>query len=102
MSGQELQGADRRSHPRIPARIEIRFRHSEQAARTLRAYSLNFSVGGLCVLTRKHYPIGAELQLALKVDGESYALQGKVAWVREGAVGIRFENVSALDRKRLT
>jgi hypothetical protein len=39
--------------------------------------------------------------LALQIDGDAYALQGVVAWVRKGAVGIRFENISPGDRRRL-
>jgi uncharacterized protein (TIGR02266 family) len=93
--------SERRSYPRVPARIEIHFAHPEDAARTLRAYSVNFSAGGLCVLTQRPYPIGTSLQLALQIDGDAYALQGVVAWVRKGAVGIRFENISPGDRRRL-
>jgi uncharacterized protein (TIGR02266 family) len=93
--------SERRSYPRVPARIEIHFAHPEDAARTLRAYSVNVSAGGLCVLTKRPYAVGTSLQLALQIDGEAYALQGMVAWVRKGAVGIRFENVSPGDRRRL-
>jgi uncharacterized protein (TIGR02266 family) len=92
---------ERRSYPRVPARIEIHFAHPEDAARTLRAYSVNLSAGGLCVLTKRPYALGTALQLALQIDGEAYALQGVVAWVRKGAIGIRFENVSPGDRQRL-
>jgi uncharacterized protein (TIGR02266 family) len=103
MSTEGAQGRqERRSYPRIPARIEIHFAHPEDAARTLRAYSLNFSAGGLCVRTKRPYVVGARLQLALQVDGDAYALEGVVAWVRGGAIGVRFENVTPGDHRRLT
>lgn len=94
-------GTDRRAYERIPARIEVHFRERQDAARSLRAYSANFSAGGLCILTRRRYEVGARLALQLEVDGQGYTLSGAVAWVRGGAVGIRFENVSNEDRNRL-
>jgi uncharacterized protein (TIGR02266 family) len=93
--------ADRRVDERIPARVEVRFGEPGQAARALRAFSVNFSSGGLCLRTTRRYEVGASLHLDLDVAGESWALTGVVAWVRDGAVGIRFENVNNEDRARL-
>lgn len=92
---------DRRREERVPARVEVRFKGASDAARALKAYSLNFSVGGLCLRTSRRYELGATLKLSLDVGGESYELAGAVAWVRDGAVGVRFENVSEADRQRL-
>lgn len=93
--------AERRHEERIPARVEVRFQEATQAARALRAYSLNFSAGGLCLRTSRRYEVGATLKLSMLVEGEQFDLSGAVAWVRDGAVGLRFEDVSPQDRKRL-
>jgi uncharacterized protein (TIGR02266 family) len=93
---------DRRNDERVIARVDVRFQESSQAVRAFRAYSLNFSVGGLCLKTRRRYEVGSELQLALTVEGEEFSLTGVVAWERGGAIGVRFENVDSADRKRLS
>lgn len=92
---------DRRQQERVPGRVEVRFTDGTQAARALKAYSMNMSVGGLCLRTRRRYEVGARLSLSLGVGASSWQLQGSVAWVRDGAVGVRFENVSEEDRRRL-
>lgn len=94
-------GTERRTQERVPARVEVRFTEANQAARALRAFSVNVSSGGLCLRTQRRYEIGATLQLTLNVAGEAYALAGVVAWVREGAVGVRFVNLSPDDRTRI-
>lgn len=93
--------ADRRSEQRIPARIEVRFREPAQAARALRAYSLNFSVGGLCLKTQKQYAIGQRLLLDVQVEARQLSVVAEVAWVRGGAIGVRFSELSPSDRAAL-
>jgi uncharacterized protein (TIGR02266 family) len=93
---------DRREFARVPARVEVRLK-AEQAARALRAYSLNFSVGGICLKTQKDYQVGDQLQLSMTIEGRDFELRGVVAWVRPGvAVGVRFDELSQSDRERLT
>ncbi len=94
-------GADRRSTERVVARIDVRFREPSQAARALKAYSLNLSVGGLCLKTRKSYQVGSVLQLSMTVERYEYQLKGRVAWELDGAIGVRFEDVNPKDRARL-
>src|SRR4051812_29282631 len=55
------EGEDRRQFERVAAHIEVRFGRADEAARALRAYSLNFSVGGLCLKTQRPYEIGDRL-----------------------------------------
>lgn len=100
-SADDPSGADRREFERVPARIDVRFGHASDAARALRAYSLNLSVGGLCLRTQKRYELGELLQLDLDAQSESFSLRGVVAWVRDGTIGVRFEEVSEPDRVRL-
>jgi uncharacterized protein (TIGR02266 family) len=81
----------------------VHFTHATEAAKALRAYSLNLSSGGLCLRTRRTYDVGAPVQMEMRVDTESFRLNGVVAWVRDDAeaVGVRFTNVSEEDRARL-
>jgi len=95
--------SERRRESRVPARVEVRFADAEHAARVLHAYSLNFSLGGLCLRTRRAYAVGRPLSLSVLVGAERLSLQAVVAWVRpaEGAVGLRFVEVSEAMRVRL-
>jgi uncharacterized protein (TIGR02266 family) len=97
----DTNSADRRRDVRVAARIEVRFSERAEAARALRAYSLNFSAGGLCLKTQREYDVGAQLHLAIAVKGEEFDLKCVVAWVRNGAIGVRFDGVSPADRARL-
>lgn len=95
-------GDDRRQFERYSARIEVRFSHPTDAARAFHAYSLNFSVGGLCIKTQRPYVIGDALRLELVVEaGEPIHVDAEVAWMRAGAVGVRFVNVPGDVRERL-
>lgn len=89
---------DRRTAERIPARVEVRFQERVTAAKAFRAFSLNFSSGGLCLRTDKAYEIGSPLQLFVGIGGEDHELFGVVAWVRDGAIGVRFETRHDADR----
>lgn len=93
--------SERRRERRVPAQIEVRFHASAEAARAFRAYSLNFSVGGLCLKTSRRYEIGESLQVKMTVEGETFELPSVVAWVHKGAIGIRFDTPSEEDQARL-
>ncbi|HYV43450.1 MAG TPA: TIGR02266 family protein [Myxococcaceae bacterium] len=96
------QGEDRRQHERVTAHIEVRFGRADEAARALRAYSLNFSVGGLCLKTQRPYELGERLSLSMTIEGREVECLGVVAWVRSGvAIGVRFEEVKDADRALL-
>src|SRR3989442_1696906 len=102
MADQPLfRNSDRRRETRISARFEVKFREGREMAKALRAYSLNFSAGGMCLKTQKVYEIGQPLVLNLEVQGEKFELAGVVAWVRSGAIGVRFEDVATADKRRL-
>jgi uncharacterized protein (TIGR02266 family) len=84
---------DRRRTVRVPAQIEIRFQESVAAAKVFKAYSLNFSVGGLCLKTRRPYAVGTSLHLFIKIEDEEYRISAVVAWKRGDAIGVRFQNL---------
>lgn len=94
---------ERRREARVPTRIEVRFTDAVHAARVLRAYSLDFSLGGLCLRTPRVYPVGRALKLSLVVGRERLAVDAVVAWVRpvQKAVGVRFIDVADEVRARL-
>ncbi|WP_224360540.1 TIGR02266 family protein [Hyalangium versicolor] len=94
---------NRRGEERVPARFEVHFTYTQEAARALRAYSLNVSAGGLCLRTRKAYDVGSPVRMDMTIAGESFQLNGVVAWVRDEAeaVGVRFTDMSEEDRTRL-
>ena len=93
--------ADRRQEERISAKLEVRFEARSEAAKALKAYSVNLSAGGLCLRTKRVYPVGASLQLTLNVGGETFELEAAVAWARDEAIGVRFVNVRPDDKERL-
>jgi uncharacterized protein (TIGR02266 family) len=94
---------NRRIEERVPARFEVHFSRTQEAARALRAYSLNVSAGGLCLRTKRAYDVGTPVQMEMQVDNESFQLHGVIAWVRDEseAIGVRFTNMSDEDRARL-
>jgi uncharacterized protein (TIGR02266 family) len=95
--------ANRRTEDRIPARFEVHFNDSQEAAKALRAYSLNVSAGGLCLRTRRTYDVGAPVQMEMVVEGQAFQIRGVIAWVRDEseAIGVRFTDMSEKDRSRL-
>lgn len=94
-------GEERRKEPRIPAKFGIRFKEARDAAVAFKAFSVNFSVGGLCIRTDKVYEVGTSLQLNLAVGRRTFDLQACVAWARRDAIGVRFENVDPSVRREL-
>jgi uncharacterized protein (TIGR02266 family) len=94
-------GAERRQFERVPARIEVRFEQPRQAAKALRAFSLDLSAGGLCLRTRRRYSLGETLNLQMKIGEHDFRLEGVVAWMRDGVIGVRFHQISGKDRQRL-
>jgi uncharacterized protein (TIGR02266 family) len=99
----EMVLANRRAHERVTATFDVRFLDTEDAARALRAYSLNLSAGGLCLRTRRTYDVGARVRLQMTVSGEDFDLEGIISWVRDDAeaIGVRFVDVSEADQGRL-
>jgi uncharacterized protein (TIGR02266 family) len=95
------EGVERRLHERIPAKVHVRFGETVAAQRAFRAYSLNLSVGGLCLKTDKRYEMGAGLEMLVEIGEQRFELRGTVAWLRPGAVGIRFDKISDEDHQRL-
>jgi uncharacterized protein (TIGR02266 family) len=95
--------ANRRAHERVTATFNVRFQETQDAARALRAYSLNLSAGGLCLRTRRSYDVGAHVRLQMTVGGEDFDLEGVISWVRDDAeaIGVRFVDVSEADQARL-
>jgi uncharacterized protein (TIGR02266 family) len=94
---------NRRTEERVAARFEVHFSQSQDAAKALRAYSLNISAGGLCLRTRRAYDVGTPVQMDMVVEGQAFQLQGVIAWVRDEseAIGVRFTEMSEKDRDRL-
>jgi uncharacterized protein (TIGR02266 family) len=94
---------NRRTEERVSARFEVHFNDTQEAARALRAYSLNLSAGGLCLRTRRAYDVGTPVQMDMVIEGHAFQLQGVIAWVRDEseAIGVRFTDMSGADRARL-
>jgi uncharacterized protein (TIGR02266 family) len=99
----DMAFANRRAHERVSATFDVRFQEPQDAARALRAYSLNLSAGGLCLRTRRSYDVGARVRLQMTVSGEDFELEGIISWVRDDAeaIGVRFVDVSDADQLRL-
>src|SRR5688572_13460258 len=101
MTPDESKGAERRKEPRVPARIEVRFKDPQDAAKAFRVYSLNCSAGGLCLRPTRKYDVGEELELSMQIGGHEFHLSAVVAWERNKVIGVRFENIDEEDRERL-
>ena len=101
MPDELFRNADRRREDRIPAKVEVRFQNARDAAKAFKAYSVNFSPGGLCVRTREPHAPGDRMVLKMVVEGQDFEVEAVVAWVRGTITGMRFDGLSAEDRVRL-
>jgi uncharacterized protein (TIGR02266 family) len=101
MADELFRNANRRSEDRIPARVEIHFPNTKDAARAFKAYSLNFSPGGICVRMREPHALGDRLMVKMLVEGQDFEVEAVVAWTRGTIAGMRFDGLSAEDRLRL-
>jgi uncharacterized protein (TIGR02266 family) len=96
-----FRNSERRRDPRVGARFEVGFSHVSDAAKAFKAFSVNFSAGGLCLRSQRPHAVGDVVQLSLDVENERFELKGSVQWSRAGVVGVRFVDVSPPDRERL-
>jgi uncharacterized protein (TIGR02266 family) len=96
-----FRNAERRRDPRIGARFEVGFKNTAAAAQAFKAFSVNFSAGGLCLKSSRQHAVGEAVELKLEVAGEKFELKGTVQWVKAQVVGVRFVDVSPADRVRL-
>jgi uncharacterized protein (TIGR02266 family) len=99
MSG--IPGAERRKTVRYSARFDVRFGRVDDAARAMKAFSVNLSMGGLALKTSQAYAVGDQLSLALTIEQEQLQLAGTVSWVRNGAIGVRFTEMSPETRQKI-
>ncbi len=96
-----FRNAERRAHPRVEARVEVRFSSLNDAAKNLKAFSVNFSAGGLCLKSAVARTMGERLALDLTIEEQHFSLQGQVAWLHKDTVGVRFVDLTPNDRERL-
>lgn len=101
MADELFRNSERRRETRIPARVELHFSQAAEAAKAFKAFSVNFSPGGLCVRMKPGHQIGDRLALTMEVEGQAFTLEAVVQWIRGPVAGVRFDGVTAEDRERL-
>jgi uncharacterized protein (TIGR02266 family) len=94
---------ERRTVPRIPAKLAVHFESGPAFTRAFAAYTSNIGMGGLCLLTQNAYEVGTPLRIRIEVSSEhALEVSGVVAWLRSGvAIGVRFENMTKDDEALL-
>ena len=94
---------ERRRTARIPIKLTVRFGTPDEFARSIRAYTHNIGLEGVCILTRRSYQPGQRLSLAIETgDGRAMGLVGVVTWHKEGiAIGVRFDALEVEGRRAL-
>jgi uncharacterized protein (TIGR02266 family) len=92
---------ERRRQDRFATHFDIRFAKRSEAARALKAWSVNFSAGGLCVRAQTAFAPGDDVTMSLSIEGEQFELAGEIAWVRGDVVGVRFVGLEPGERARL-
>lgn len=93
--------SERRLEERFGAHFDVRFAKQRDAARALKAWSVNFSAGGLCVRSQMAFAPGDDVTMSLAIEGEQFELAGVIAWVRGDVVGVRFVGLEPEERARL-
>ncbi len=77
MNQDEGAGGARRRHPRIPARLTVRFGVAETDRE---APAENISEGGLYLNTNEVFPAGTQLTLRIGFPSGPVWLRGEVVW----------------------
>lgn len=101
MAEKLFRNAERRNDPRYAARVEVNFISATDAAKAFRAWSMNFSTGGLCLRMKQEREVGDRFHVSLTIEGEPFEIEAVVAWARGDTVGLRFLNLATHDRDRL-
>jgi uncharacterized protein (TIGR02266 family) len=97
-----FEGPERRSTPRLPIRVGVRFGSRDELAKAIQATTRNIGMGGLCIRTAHEYPRGAQLHVDIEFGGEVLSVDAVVAWSRPGlAIGVRFDNLTDEQRQLL-
>lgn len=101
--GGPSKGSERRTTPREPMKLGVRYGTAQELALALRACTKNIGMGGLCLLTQRPYAAGTHLDLTIEFGaGDSLQVTAVVAWARPGkAIGVRFEKLNSEQRTRL-
>lgn len=87
-------------HARVEAVLEVSFSSKDEVAR---AYSKDIGAGGIAIRTTRVLAVGSAIGLRIKLSGSDAAInaQGRVAWAREGEMGVEFVQIAAPDDARL-
>jgi uncharacterized protein (TIGR02266 family) len=93
--------ADRRRDFRYSTHFDVRFAQVTDAAKAMKAFSINLSAGGLCVRSKTRREVGEVLRLDMTIERDTLSLDGVVAWVYGDALGVRFVNVRPDQKERL-
>jgi Tfp pilus assembly protein PilZ len=108
------EGLNRRRFPRVMFPCLIKITKREGPPDTLLTHTENVSVGGVCVIVRRHLDIFMPIALELDLldSEETFVCDGKVVWtVRRKAtesfkpsfydIGIEFTNIDNTNRARI-
>jgi len=69
-----LDGADKRKHSRVKAKLVMRYRNADAL---VEEYTRNISKGGLFVLTDNPYPLGSDIELTIELPDASGEIEAK-------------------------
>jgi len=104
-----LSTEERRRHRRFFEEVRVRYRDLEGVEPAAWGRTKDLSLGGLCLATAEHVPLGAHLALEVHIARETSPILalGRVVRVVEepeedGIVGIEFLWIGEEDRKNLT
>ncbi len=93
----EESEASMREKPRKPCLINANYSVQD---RKFESYILDISIGGVFIETDAKFPIGKELLLKFSLPDhpQPFAFRGKIVWNSAKGFGLKFENVSDLQR----
>jgi hypothetical protein len=98
------QAIQRRRHVRVNAELPVLMRVEESGTPPIRTHTLNVSGGGVEVLDKVDVPLGAAVELELRLPGETTPIPigGRVVRrARPHSKGVRIERMLASDQDRL-
>ncbi len=93
----EESEASMRQKPRRPCLINANYSVQD---RKFKSYILDISIGGVFIESDAKFPLGKELLLKFSLPDhpQPFVFRGKIVWNSAKGFGLKFENVSALQR----
>jgi Tfp pilus assembly protein PilZ len=95
---------EKRAYQRSTIDAPLTFVLKGKAEQSFQGVGKDISLGGMFVEAQQPAAFGAEVVVHVRLPGNSrtFALPGRVRWVRPGGMGVQFGNLGAVETHTIT